>query len=141
MPRMVADNLMSGEGASLRLLACRSKATGRLRFPCPEALGDDDEIVRLHPRGRLWTFTVQRFAPKAPYDGEADPAKFKPYAVGYIELDGQLIVESRIICPTPEDLRIGDEMVLTTEAYRFDESGEVLTYAFRPAMIEAQAHD
>ena len=133
MTRRVSDNLFEGDGSTLRLLGCRSKRTGRVRFPCPEVLSDDDEIVPLHTRGRLWTFTIQRFVPKAPYNGVSDPAVFKPYAVGYIELEGQLIVESRITCSDPEVLTIGEEMVLTTEAYRCDDDGEkVVTYAFQP---------
>lgn len=135
MARPVADNLFTQEGGRLRLLAGRSKDSGRLRFPYPQgAEADRFELVELSPRGTLWSYTVQRFMPKTPYDGATDPDEFKPYAVGYVELPGELIVESRIVADSFEDLEIGQPMEIVTEAYRQDADGEpVLTYAFSPA--------
>jgi uncharacterized OB-fold protein len=43
--------------------------------------------VTLPAEGTLWTWTVQRFAPKSPpYVPPADG--FRPFALGYVELDG-----------------------------------------------------
>ncbi|WP_284741398.1 Zn-ribbon domain-containing OB-fold protein [Amycolatopsis sp. RTGN1] len=43
--------------------------------------------VTLPAEGVLWTWTVQRFAPKSPpYVPPADG--FRPFALGYVELDG-----------------------------------------------------
>ena len=59
---------------------------------------------------------------------------FVPYAVGYVELPGEIIVESRIEVSDPAHLRIGMPMRLVLEAYRHDSDGTaVMTYAFRPA--------
>ncbi|MCF8709846.1 Zn-ribbon domain-containing OB-fold protein [Rhizorhapis sp. SPR117] len=131
--KRVAKQLFEGEGDETRLLAGRNKADGRLKFPYP--IGPESEyydLVPLSQRGSLWSWTVQRFRPKPPYNGRGDESDFTPYAVGYIELPGQLIVEGRIIASDFDELRIGQSMRVTTEAYR-DENGEpVLTYAFIP---------
>lgn len=134
MARPVADNLFRGEGAAARLLAGRSRATGRLRFPCPGgAEADDYDTVELAPEGSLWSYTIQRFRPKSPFNGDGDERDFRPYGVGYVELPGQLIVEARLVANDLGALTIGEPMRITTEHYRTDEDGEpVLTYAFSP---------
>lgn len=141
MAKPVADRLFRGEGASTRLLAGRSRKTGRLRFPFPHgADAEDYDEVELAPEGALWSYTIQRFRPKTPFNGDGDDRDFKPYGVGYVELAGQLIVESRLVAENLESLRIGEPMRVTTEAYRTNEAGEpVLTYAFTPVREGAAA--
>lgn len=132
--RMVAPGLVGGEGASARLLGGKSRSDGKIVFPMPcgpEAQRYDS--IELATEGRLWSFTVQRFRPKSPFDGEGDDANFKPYAVGYVELPGQIIVEARLDTSDFESLRIGMPMRFTLLPYRRDSDGcEVLTYAYRP---------
>lgn len=134
MAKAVAEKLFRGEGQDTRLLAGRSLANGRLRFPFPHgADADKFDLVELAPVGTLWSYTVQRFRPKSPFNGDGDEQNFKPYGVGYVELPGQLIVETRILANDFNGLTIGEPMHITTEAYRTDASGEpVLTYAFKP---------
>jgi uncharacterized OB-fold protein len=82
----------------------------------------------LSPRGTLWTWTVQCFAPKSPpYAGGED---FEPYAVGYVELPGEVRVETRLTDVDPGQLEIGMPMELTLIPAPGD-SG-TLTFAFRP---------
>jgi uncharacterized OB-fold protein len=59
--------------------------------------------VPLARTGTLWTYTVQGFRPKSPYDG---PEEFSPYAVGYVDL-GEVLVESRLDVPVGHRLVIG----------------------------------
>lgn len=141
MARPVADKLFRGEGESTRLLAGRARADGRLRFPFPQGADSDAyELIELQPEGRLWSYTVQRFRPKTPFNGDGDERDFKPYGVGYVELPGELIVEARLIAEDLTSLEIGEPMRITTEAYRTDEAGEpVLTYAFAPVREGAAA--
>jgi uncharacterized OB-fold protein len=81
-------------------------------------------------RGVLWSFTVQGFRPKPPYAG---PEEFEPYGVGYVELPGQVIVESRLTENNPEKLAIGAAMELAIIPFRRDDEGnDVVTFAFRP---------
>ena len=130
----VAENVFSGEGDTTRLLAGKNRSDGRLRFPYPSGPeAAEFELVELSPRGTLWSWTVQRFRPKSPYDGRGGETDFKPYGVGYVELPGELIVEGRIVADHLELLTIGQPMRVTTEAYRETPAGEpVLTYAFTP---------
>lgn len=141
MARPVAENLFRGEGAETRLLAGRARADGRLRFPFPHgADAEDYDLVELGREGTLWSYTVQRFRPKTPYNGDGDDGDFKPYGVGYIELPGELIVEARLVANDFSALTIGTPMRLTTEAYRTSDDGEpVLTYAFTPVREGAAA--
>ncbi len=82
-------------------------------------------------RGQLWSYTVQRFAPKSP--PYAGPVPFEPFALGYVELAGALIVESRLIDVAFEDLRIGMPLELAVVPFRTDPDGTlVTTFAFRP---------
>jgi uncharacterized OB-fold protein len=128
----VAEDLFVCRDGSTRLLAARSHLNGALHFPAPR--GSDAalyDIVELGGQGRLWSYTVQRFRPKWPYNGRGDEGAFRPYGVGYVEFDGALIVEGRIVADDLSALQIGQPMFLTTEAYRDDDMGRpVLTYAF-----------
>jgi uncharacterized protein len=131
---MVAPGLVAGEGAAARLLGGKGRSDGRIVFPMPSGPeGERYEAFELASEGRLWSFTVQRFAPKRPYDGPAGDGDFQPYAVGYVELAGQLIVEARLDTQDFGSLHIGMPMRFTLLPYRRDaDGGEVLTYAFRP---------
>ncbi len=88
-------------------------------------------MVEIGPSGTLWSFTIQRFRPKPPFDGRGTETDFQPFAVGYVEFREQLIIEGRIVVEDFRMLEIGQAMVLTTEVYREDDAGGVvLTYAF-----------
>lgn len=121
-----------------RLQGMRCKTCDNHVFPfqkgCPRCTGTDVEPVELGTRGTLWAWTVQGFPPKAPpYLGETDPQKFRPYGVGYIELPGQVKVESRLTESDPEKLKLGMKMELTLEPLCIDDDGnEVVTFAFAP---------
>jgi len=133
--RMVAEGLVRGQGAEARLLGGRRRSDGKIVFPLPQGdAADAYEAVDLPSHGTLWSFTVQRFRPKPPYDGPGDDAAFAPYAVGYVELPGAIIVESRLETERFERLRIGMPMAFTLQTFRTDPDGQaVLTYAFKPA--------
>jgi uncharacterized OB-fold protein len=93
-----------------------------------------EEQVLLSRRGTLWGFTTQRFRPPSPpYDGNDTPGTFEPYALGYVELPGELLVQTRFTESDPSRLRIGQEMELRVVPYTTNPDGtEVLTYAFAP---------
>jgi len=115
----------------LRLIGGRHRASGRMVFPLPDDI-ESFEPVELLSRGTLWSYTVQRFPPKSPPYRGAEP--FEPFALGYVELPGALIVESRLTEVNFDALRLGLPIELTTAALRTDPDGcVVLSYAFRPA--------
>ena len=99
---------------------------GKIVFPLP--LSDSAKTMTLHPlsrEGTLWSWTRQDFKPKPPYDG---PEEFEPFLVGYIELPGEVIVESHIVDAKLEDLNLG--MPMEFVIVPFDDKRS--TYAFRP---------
>lgn len=126
--RPIAPNVFTSN--PLRLIGGRHRATGRLVFPLPSD-PEHYDAVDLPAHGTLWSYTVQRFAPKSPPYRGAEP--FVPYAVGYVELPGALIVESLLTGVDFAALRVGLPVELTTLPVRTDPDGTtVLSYAFRP---------
>jgi uncharacterized OB-fold protein len=134
----VADGLFTWPSDSPQLLASRCSACGELSFPrqasCPSCTGQEVGEVLLSRRGKLWTWTVQRFPPPVPpYTGPSDRETFVPFGVGYIELPEGIRVESRLTVDDPEQLEIGMDMELVVEKFGEDEQGDDrLTFAFRP---------
>ena len=119
----IATGLWTDE-AEPRLIGGRNTQSGRIAFPMPE--GDSAahfEAVPLSRTGTLWSWTVQGFEPKTPYAG---PVPFVPYGVGYVELSGEVIVETRLT--RAENLRIGMAVELVIEDFGHGRS----TFAFRP---------
>jgi uncharacterized protein len=130
----IAEGLFEVVGGTPHLIGGRRKSDGRMVFPKPQGSeAEGYEPVRLSPEGRLWSFTVQRFRPKSPpYAGADDESSFKPYALGYVELAGQVIVESRIETEDFASLSVGMPMRLKLVPFR-KAGGDVLAYAFEPA--------
>ncbi|MFB1298537.1 Zn-ribbon domain-containing OB-fold protein [Mycobacterium sp. pW049] len=107
-----------------------SERDGRYSFPARPG----EDTVQLDTRGTLWGFTTQQFRPPSPpYDGDDTAETFQPYAIGYIELVDQLLVQARITEADPSKLKIGQPMELRIVPYTTRPDGtEILTYAFAP---------
>ena len=100
---------------------------------CRGCGGTAVETVLLPRRGILWTWTVQRFMPKAPYRSIDSEAAFVPFGLGYVELPGVLRIETRLTEHDPAKLRIGDPVELAFYTQFVEPDGtEVVNYAFRP---------
>ncbi|MFQ3664828.1 MAG: OB-fold domain-containing protein [Sphingomonadaceae bacterium] len=114
-----------------RLVGGRNRETGQLVFPCPPD-PDRFEPILLPAEGRIWSWTVQRFPPKSPPYAGPTGADFRPYAIGYVELPGALIVEARLDGFAFDELKVGLACRLRIVPF-----GEDLTYAFAPAGEDA----
>ena len=117
------------------LSGSRCEQDGTVVFPyqesCPRCSGREVSELALPGQGRLWSWTVQHFAPKSPYRGPVG-ADFVPYPVGYVDL-GAVIVESRLQVEDVAALRIGMPMTASWLRIWTDADGiDVLTYAFTP---------
>lgn len=133
----IADGLFTWPAEEPRLLGSRCRDCQRAEFPvrdsCPACGSGEVEIEELPTRGTLWTWTVQRFLPKSPYNSGETPETFQPYGVGYVELPGAVRVEGRLTENDPAKLRVGMAMELVFQVWKRDEEGrERVTYAFRP---------
>ena len=133
----VAEGLFTWPSDRPQLLASRCPTCGAVTFPrqpgCPQCAGDTMDDTLLPREGRLWTWTTQGFLPKAPYRGPGTEEDYEPYTLGYVELGGEVRVETRLV-DDPEHLEIGAEMTLVVVPLCTDDDGnEVVTYAFRRA--------
>ena len=131
----VAAGVFTWPSESPRLIGSRCGACGIVTFPaqdsCPRCASTGMAQHLLPPRGRLWAWTTQDFPPPSPpYAGPTGDA-FVPFAVGYVALDDEVKVETRLT--RSEGLRVGMEMELALVPFRTDDAGnEVVTFAFRP---------
>lgn len=124
----IADDLWTDE-AQPRLIAGKLPS-GQIIFPMPE--GDAAAAVEPFPlsrHGKLWSWTSQCFRPKAPYTGPGEgPHDFATYLLGYVEIPGEVIVESRLVDCELADLYLGMPMEFVIVPFNATHS----TYAFRP---------
>lgn len=132
--RFVDPSLLAETDSGPALWGSRCRDCGAHTFPrqggCPRCTGSAMEDVVLSRTGTLWSFTTQGFRAKPPYTGSAT---YEPYAVGYVELPGQLIVETRLVETDPDRLEIGMPVELALVPFRDvpdDADGPVHTFAF-----------
>ncbi|MEH6581155.1 MAG: OB-fold domain-containing protein [Halioglobus sp.] len=133
----IADGLFTWPSSSPRLLGSRCQDCQCVEFPvktsCLACGGASVVIEELPTRGTLWTWTVQRFMPKSPYNSGETAETFRPYGVGYVELPGAVRVEGRLTENDPDKLKIGMEMELVFDVWNQDEAGnDIVSFAFRP---------
>lgn len=141
----VAEGLFTWPAEEPRLIGAQCSACSLIGFPagppCLRCGGTAFAEKLLSDRGTLWTFTTQNFRPPSPpYDGSDTAETFRPYAVGYVELPGEVVVEARLTEPDPARLAIGQPMRLAILPYTTGPDGtEVMTFAFAPAGHESLA--
>lgn len=129
-PCPIADDLFREAGGRIALVASRDRTTGRIVFPARPESDGRYERISLPTEGRLWSWTVQRFRPKSP--PYAGPEAFEPYAVGYVELDGVVIVEGRLTGVTFDRLAIGMPMQVVPLRFEHADGTSRTTFAFAP---------
>ena len=87
-------------------------------------------------RGPLWAWTTQHYPPPSPPYMGPTGKDFVPFGIGYVELGGEVRVESRLTEADPGALETGMEMELVLVPLHTDEDGnEVTTFAFQPVGI------
>jgi uncharacterized OB-fold protein len=134
------DGWFTADGGSAHLNGGKCAQCGTFVFPprannCPNPACDGDvlEQVPLSPRGTLWSYTENRYAPPPPYPA---PTPFEPFAVAAVELaDEGIIVLGKVVEGTlAADLKVGMEMELTTMPLFTDDDGvERIVHAWRIA--------
>lgn len=110
-----------------RLVGARCTTCGTYVFPaqggCPRC-GGSTEMVALPGRGTVWSWTVQRIAPKSPFVFEGE---YEPFTVAYVDL-GVVKVEGRLAGRAPGGWAIGDEVTLV-----IGDDGAIPPYWFEAA--------
>jgi uncharacterized OB-fold protein len=130
----IADGLFEIADGELVLVGSRCTGCGTVAFPsqasCPRCTSEDVEGHRLATSGTLWTWTTQGFRPKSP--PYAGPEEFAEYAVGYVELGGEIRVEGLLTESDPQRLGIGMAMGVTAIVVPGATGEPRTTYAFTP---------
>jgi len=130
-------HLLCEVGGRPVLLGSRCLACGEHYFPetdsCTRCSTTDLTPCELGSEGLLWSWTIQGFLPKEPYNSGESSETFTPYGVGYVEMPSGIKVESRLTCADPQRLRIGMPMQLVSIVYgQHADSGTLRTFAFAP---------
>jgi uncharacterized OB-fold protein len=127
----IAEGLFTKENPP-RLIGGRNFESGRIVFPCPP--GDRYEPYPLKRSGKIWSYTIQRFRPKSP--PYAGPLAFAPFAVAYVELEDEVIVEARLTNVALEDIVIGMAVELTLIPLDPEKQDSPLIHAFQPHTLQ-----
>ncbi|MGE2735407.1 Zn-ribbon domain-containing OB-fold protein [Mycolicibacterium vaccae] len=118
-----------------RLIGGQCGACAEIDFPrqdfCRSCGAAQTSPVALADRGVLWSWTIQRFPPPSP-PYPPTGGDFEPFGVGYVELPGQVIVESRLTVSDPAQLHIGMAMVLVEFPVVSETGSQTVGFAFRP---------
>jgi uncharacterized protein len=121
-------------GDNPALLGTRCRACGTYFFPREEALcrnpdcrGRDLDEVELSRRGRIWSYTDNRYQPPAPYVS-SDP--FVPYAIAAVELEKEHLVVLGQLEPGVDvsALRAGQEVELVLGRLYEDDDHEYIVW-------------
>ena len=123
--------------AAPQLLGTRCKACGTYFFPketsfCrnPKCAGSEFEEVPLSTRGKLWSFTDNRYQPPLPYRA-GDP--FVPYTVAAVELEHEkMVVLGQVAGGVGCDqLHAGQAMELVLGTLYEDDANEYVVWKWR----------
>ena len=131
--RLLDPSLFTSVDGQWRLAGSRCGACGAVAFPaqasCARCTGSDCAPHALSATGTVWASTVQRFTPKTPYLDAAGTRG--AYAVGYVDLAGEVLVESRLL-GSFEQLGIGAPVQFALEELPGSDGQPVWTFAFGP---------
>jgi uncharacterized protein len=130
----VAEGLFRWVDDRVHLIGSKCKSCGSVYFPRSPSCRNPDctlkqvEETLLSREGRLYSYTVQKYRPPAPFRMEP----WMPYAVGLIELTGGIRVMGMLTGFDLDHIRIGTPVEVTAEAlYRNEAGQQVVTYKFR----------
>lgn len=138
-PRLpVVEGFFTEDDGEPRLLGAHCPVCGAWYFPkqwsfCrnPSCTGGPLDDAPLSPRGRLWSWTDNRYAPPPPY-----PARepFEPYGVAAVELvDEQIVVLGQLARGTDmAALHLGQDMELVVEPLVEDDEAVRTVWKWRP---------
>jgi uncharacterized OB-fold protein len=121
-----------------RLLGSRCTSCGTFFFPratsyCrnPDCDGTEFDEVPLSGRGKVWSFTANRYQPPPPYVA-ADP--WEPYAIAAVELAEERMVVLGQMVPEVDldELHIGMEVELVLGPLYDDDEHTFLVWKWRP---------
>jgi hypothetical protein len=131
----VVDELFVWSDDGVNLVGSRCLSCNSYYFPktltCknPYCKEKNIENVLLSRHGKLYSYTIQEYAPPPPFKMEP----LVPFAIGLIELPEKIRVMGMITGVEFQNIRLGIDMELTIEKLYENQNGEeVVTYKFKP---------
>lgn len=130
----IIEGLFTWPSDKPQLVASGCKKCGTLSFPkaafcanpaCPKVRENIEEI-KLSNRGKLWTWTVQIYAPPEPFKKEP----FEPYGIAMVDTEEGLRVLG--ILSSTDNVKLGMSVELTTGKLYEDEENEYITWMWKP---------
>ncbi|WP_415810501.1 Zn-ribbon domain-containing OB-fold protein [Litorimonas haliclonae] len=117
------------------LIGSRCSNCGEIYFPirssCSQCSSENLERKNLGKQGVLWSWTIQHYMPKPPYNSGETKDTFTPYGIGLVEMPSGVKVKARLNVNQSKALNIGDTYVLALKPFRTDENGNpILTFVF-----------
>lgn len=107
--------------------ACGSLTVGHAQH-CINCTSTDVEPHVFSKKGKIYSYTVVRHCPPAPYPQE----NFKPFPVAWVELEDGLLIISEITGCGVDELRLGSPVELGVDKGWADEKGnDVMMYKFK----------
>jgi uncharacterized OB-fold protein len=132
----LGEGLFTWPSDEPQLIGGRCKSCGTYFFPKfnvkhdPICKNRQAEEVLLGRRGKLESYTVQRFPPPPPF---VSPDPFVPYAIGWVALPENIGIVGIITGCRLEDIKMHMDVELVIEkAWEDKEGNEPLTWKWRP---------
>lgn len=130
----IIEGLFSWPSPEPRLIASRCKKCSTVAFPkvtvCPNpdcSKGTENvEEILMNPRGKVWTWTIQRYPPPSPFKYEP----FAPYSIAMVDLPEGIRVLG--ILSTTESVQIGSEVEMIVGKLWEDQENEYITWMWKP---------
>ncbi|MDO8673426.1 MAG: Zn-ribbon domain-containing OB-fold protein [Dehalococcoidia bacterium] len=120
--------------AEVRLRGTRCGSCGETFFGkklyCENCQSEDTAEIVLSNRGKIYSYTVNRYRPPGDYIG---PDPYVPFAVGLVELpEGVRVLSPLKDCPV-DTVKIGMEVELVVEKlFTNSEGNDVIAFKFKP---------
>ncbi len=130
----IIEGLFTWPSDDPKLIASRCKKCGTIVFPKAPFCSNPDcdktreniEEIQLSKKGKIWSWTVQRYPPPAPFKYEP----FNPFAIGMVDLPEGLRVYGMLT--TIENLKVGMEVEMTIGRLYEDAQNEYITWVWKP---------
>ena len=135
----IIDGWFTTDEAAPTLIGSRCPLCRTFVFPprsgdCPNPVCESTSLdpTPLSRRGKIWSYTENRYAPPPPYVA-SDP--YEPYALAAVELEAEgLVVLGRVATGIlAVDLKVGMEMQLELDVSHRDDEHEYIVYVWAPA--------